>query len=203
MRQRVPSHRSARVLAPGVKALAAPTAVHADGEVQATEARSPPPCGGLAVAWMLQRVPSHRSARVPALENPTAVHADAEVHATPLRKPLPCGGLGVAWMLQRVPSHRSARAWEAPAVVTLIPTAMHADDAVHATPKRSLTAVPGGLGVGRMRHEVPFHRSASATPAPETLVYPPTAMHELAVEQDTQKSRPVGITGFGLGVTDQ
>jgi hypothetical protein len=28
-------------------------------------------------------------------------------------------------------------------------------------------------------------------------------MHELAVGQDTQNSWPVGITGFGLGVTDQ
>ena len=27
-------------------------------------------------------------------------------------------------------------------------------------------------------------------------------MHELAAGQDTQKSWPVGITGFGLGVTD-
>src|SRR6516225_1854800 len=28
-------------------------------------------------------------------------------------------------------------------------------------------------------------------------------MHELAAGQDTQKSWPVGITGFGVGVTDQ
>jgi hypothetical protein len=28
-------------------------------------------------------------------------------------------------------------------------------------------------------------------------------MHELAAGQDTPKSWPVGITGFGLGVTDQ
>src|SRR6516164_11479078 len=28
-------------------------------------------------------------------------------------------------------------------------------------------------------------------------------MHELAAGQDTQNSWPVGITGFGLGVTDQ
>src|SRR5262249_54256883 len=28
-------------------------------------------------------------------------------------------------------------------------------------------------------------------------------MHELAAGQDTHKSWPVGITGFGLGVTDQ
>ena len=28
-------------------------------------------------------------------------------------------------------------------------------------------------------------------------------MHELAAGQDTQKSWPVGVTGFGVGVTDQ
>src|SRR5215469_2446812 len=54
-----------------------------------------------------------------------------------------------------------------------------------------------------MRHLLPFHCSASTTPAPEALVYVPTAMHELAAGQDTQKSWPVGITGVGLGVTDQ
>ena len=43
--QLVPFHRSARL-----PALEFPTAVHADGEVQATENRAPPPCGGLAVA---------------------------------------------------------------------------------------------------------------------------------------------------------
>src|SRR6516225_4573413 len=83
------------------------------------------------------------------------------------------------------------------------PTAVHADSVLQATPSRPLIVALAGLGVGRMRHEVPFHRSASATPAPEALVYPPTAMHELAAGQDTPKSWPVGITGFGVGVTDQ
>src|SRR5215469_4354892 len=54
-----------------------------------------------------------------------------------------------------------------------------------------------------MRHLLPFHCSASTTPAPEALTYVPTAMHELEAGQDTQNSWPVGITGFGLGVTDQ
>ena len=45
MLQVVPFHRSARL-----PALDHPAAVHADGEVQATELRAPPPCGGLAVA---------------------------------------------------------------------------------------------------------------------------------------------------------
>ena len=68
-----------------------------------------------------------------------------------------------------VPSHRSARVRAAPAVVVLAPTAMQAEDDAQATPNRPLTAVPGRLGMGRMRHEVPFHCSARLTPIPEAL----------------------------------
>ena len=72
-------------------------------------------------------------------------------------------------MVHLVPSHRSARVWEAPAVVKLVPTAVQADGAVHATPNRLLIAAPGRWGVGRMRHEVPSHCSARLTAAPEVL----------------------------------
>jgi hypothetical protein len=168
MVQLAPFHRSARVVALGVKGLEAPTAVHAHADVQDTPLNKPPPCGGFGVAWIDQRVPSHRSARVPAPEPPTAVHAHAEVQDTPFRPP-PCGGLGVGWIDQLVPSHRSARVWEAPAVVTLEPTAVQADGAVHATPSRLLAAAPGGLGVGRMRHEAPSHCSARETSVSEVV----------------------------------
>jgi hypothetical protein len=114
-------------------------------------------------------VPFHRSARVPAFDVPTAVHADADVQDTPLRKPPPWGGLGVGWMVHLVPFHRSATGRAAPVVVVLAPTAMQDDADVQATPNRPLTAVPEGLGVGRMRHEVPFHCSARLTPIPEAL----------------------------------
>src|SRR5215471_10989495 len=201
MAQRVPFHCSARVLALGVKGLEAPAAMHVVVDVQATPLRKPLPWGGFGVAWIDHRVPFHRSASGPAPELPTAVHADAEVQDTPFRPP-PWDRLGVGWIRHRMPSHRSARAWEAPPMMAC-PTAVHADGVLQATPNRALIVALAGLGVGRMRHEVPFHRSASATPAPEALVYPPTAMHELAAGQDTQKSWPVGITGFGLGVTDQ
>jgi len=165
----VPSHRSARVLALGVKALEPPTAVHDDADVQATPLRRPLPCGGLGVAWMVHFVPFHRSARVPAFEAPTAVQADAEVQDTPFRPPPPLGGVGVASMVHLVPFHRSATARGAPAVVVLDPTAIHDDADVQATPSRPLDAVPGGLGVDRMRQEVPFHCSARLTPMPEVL----------------------------------
>ena len=107
--------------------------MHADGEVQATvfrKANWAP--AGVGVGWMRQRVPFHRSARVPALEVPTAVQADADVHATLARKPPPWAGLGVGWIRQVVPFHRSARA---PALEP--PTAVQADADVHATPLRS------------------------------------------------------------------
>jgi hypothetical protein len=163
MLQLVPFQLSARV-----PALEPPTAVQADADVQDTPLKPPLPCGGLGVVWMVHLVPFHRSARVPAAELPTAVHADAEVQDTPFRA-LPPAGLGVVWMVHLAPFHRSARARGTPAVVVLNPTAMHAEDEVQATPKRPLSAIPEGLGVGRMRHEVPFHRSARLTPMPEAL----------------------------------
>jgi len=45
MFHRVPFHRSARVVAVGVNGLAAPTAVHADADVQDTPNRAPPLAG--------------------------------------------------------------------------------------------------------------------------------------------------------------
>jgi hypothetical protein len=163
MRQVVPFHRSARA-----PALEPPAAVHADADVQDTPL-SVAPWDGLGVGWMVHLVPFHRSARVPAFDDPTAVHADADVQDTPLRKPSPWGGLGVSWMVHLVPFHRSATGRTAPVVVVLAPTAMQADADVQATPSRPLSAIPDGLGVGRMRQEVPFHRSARLTPMPEGL----------------------------------
>jgi hypothetical protein len=163
MLQLVPFHRSA-----SVPALEPPTAVQADAEVHDTPLSVAPPWDGLGVGWMTQRVPFHRSASVPAAEPPTAEHADAEVQDTAFSAPPPAG-LGVGWMRQLVPFHRSATARMAPAVVVLPPTAVHAERAVQATPSRPLNAIPDGLGVGRTRHEVPFHCSARLTPSPEVL----------------------------------
>src|SRR6516225_7890528 len=163
MLQLVPFHRSARFPASEF-----PTAVHADGEVQATPSRNAPPCGGLAVAWMLQRVPSHRSASVPAAEPPTAVQTADDVHATPDRNAP--AGLGAGWSCQLLPFHPSARGFCAPDLLAVVPTASQADGDPQDTPNKLLHAVPGGLGIGWMRHLLPFHRSASVTPAPEALV---------------------------------
>src|SRR5215469_293354 len=113
--------------------------MQADAEAQATVFRKVN-CApaGLAVGWMLQRVPFHRSARLPTLEFPTAVHADEDRHVTPLRNAPPCGGLGAARVVQVVPFHRSA---SVPAAEP--PTAVQAEGDVHATPARK---APAGLG---------------------------------------------------------
>jgi hypothetical protein len=165
----LPFHPSARVFALGVKGLEAPVAMHVVVDVQATPLRKPLPWGGLGAAWIDQRVPFHRSASGPPPDPPTAVHADAEVQDTPFRAP-PLDRLGVGWISQRLPFHRSARAVTAPDLLAVAPTASQADDDTQDTPTKLLHAAPRGLGTGWMRHVLPFHRSASTTPAPEALV---------------------------------
>jgi hypothetical protein len=147
----VPFHRAASVLAVGPKGSEAPTAVHADADVQDTPLRKPPPRAGLGVFCTVHVVPFQLSARVPALEPPTAVQADAEVQDTALRPPR--GWEGVAWMLHLVPFHRSARVLAVEPKGLADPTAVHADADVQDTPSRLLTAAPGGLGMGSTRQE--------------------------------------------------
>src|SRR5215471_7273660 len=117
-RQRVPFHRSASgTLVPGLSPLA-PPAVHAVAEVHDTARNSLPidPVG-LAVAWMLQPVPSHRSASAVLLSSvsvwaPTAVQARAEVQET--AKNSLSGwpaGLGTGWIFQLAPVQTSASGW--------------------------------------------------------------------------------------------
>ena len=194
----VPFHRSA-----SVPASEPPTAVQAADDVHATPDRKADPAG-LGVGWTRHLLPSHRSASAlpggPGVDPPTAVHAAGEVHDTPTKYPPP--GLGAGWIRHLVPFHRSATARRAPDRLMVIPTASHADGDTQDTPFNALHAAPGGLGTGWMRHLLPFHRSASVTPAPELLTYVPTATHESAAGHDTQNSCPVGITGFGLGATD-
>src|SRR5215472_2071823 len=81
----VPFHRSARL----ALANEPPTAVQAEGEVQATPSRRGPwTPAGLGVGWMRQRMPFQRSASVarglPVASTlaPTAVQADGVGHAT-------------------------------------------------------------------------------------------------------------------------
>jgi hypothetical protein len=54
-----------------------------------------------------------------------------------------------------------------------------------------------------MLHARPSQRSASVTPAPESLTKVPTAIQAEAAEHDTENSWPFDAKGFGLETTDQ
>jgi hypothetical protein len=76
----------------------------------------------------------------------------------------------VDWSCHLLPFHRSARFFCAPDVLVVAPTASQADGDTQDTANKLLHTAPVGLGVGWMRHLLPFHCSASGTPAPEGLV---------------------------------
>ena len=88
-------------------------------------------------------------------------------------------------MLHRVPFHRSAKVPEFE-----LPTAVHAEDELHATLAKKPPPAEG-LGVVWMLHRVPFHRSAKV---PE--FEPPTAVHTEAEVQATP-DRPPPPAGLG------
>ena len=121
MRQEWPSHRSARDTWARVLLVVCPTAMHADGAVQARPLKlldaAPSGLGG---ACAVQVVPFHPSATAAGVwavgVYPTAVQAVLEAHATPISTLEPVG-LGVAWRCQAVPFHRSARVRKAPELV--------------------------------------------------------------------------------------
>jgi hypothetical protein len=134
--------------------------------------------------WSRQRTPFHHSARVTGppdgvSEYPTATHDDDDGHATAFRKrsAIPAG-LGVRSIRQRRPSHRSAKVVGRPELVTAMPTAMHAEGALHATPSRPATLAPTGFGVGCTLHLPPADRSTKVTPTFEAATREPTAIHE-------------------------
>jgi hypothetical protein len=85
----------------------------------------------------------------------------------------------------------------------LMPTAVHATGELHATPAKAAKVDPGGFGVRTIRQELPSHCSARLAPWPEAWICTPTAMHESGAVHDAQNSWPVGISGLGVGVTDQ
>src|SRR5215470_19596741 len=198
-------HRSARVS--GLEPMwLSPNAVQAVRAGQATLARAmfwAP--AGLGVAWTCQVWPFHRSASVLArVRFPTAVHAEAEVQATPLKPALgPAGaGLKVGTIRHVRPFHRSASVPSDSPVPgsNSLPTAMQDDRDVQATPFRSLTPSPGGLGVGWMCQVWPFHRSARVPDGlPGGVRRPPTAVHADGEVHDTAPRTHSPPGGFGVG----
>jgi len=90
-------------------------------------------------------------------------------------------------MLQRVPFQCSAKVPEFE-----LPTAVHAEDELHATLAK--TAPPAaGLGMAWIRHRVPFHRSAKV---PEFEA--PTAVHAEADVHATPLRKPPPAAGLGM-----
>ena len=96
-------------------------------------------------------------------------------------------------MLQLVPSHRSARV-DGPESVKESPTAVQTKGRVQETPLRKSPCDPVGLGVRRMLHPVPFHRSARV---PEFEF--PTAMQAERAVHDTPFRPPPPAVGLGVG----
>jgi hypothetical protein len=142
-----------------------------------------------AVAWTDQEVPFHRSASaylpVGRWRLPTRVQALGEVQDTPLN----CASvtLGVCWIDHVVPFQTSATDWSLVGEVAR-PTAMQNVAEVQETPASELSVAPGGLGVFKTDQAVPFHDSASVTPAPVRSCRPPMAMHAVAEVHDTAVS---------------
>jgi len=99
----------------------------------------------------------------------------------------------MAWIRHRVPFQCSTKVPEFEA-----PTAVHAEDEMHATPLRKLPPA-AGLGMAWIRHRVPFHRSARGVEAPWLLTAWPTAVHAEADVQDTLNSG-LSLAARGLGV---
>src|SRR6516165_8151562 len=138
--------------------------------------RPPLPPGTFEVAWRVHVLPSQRSATVEtapelSMEAPTAVQAEEDEHETLFRK-APCDpdGLGVDFTVHVAPSHCSASVTPAAPELSVVPTAVQAEDEVHDTEVRM--GDRPGLGVDWMLHAAPSHRSASV-PRLEA----PTAVH--------------------------
>jgi hypothetical protein len=101
------------------------------------------------------------------MENPTARQADGPVQAAPDKDANGTfGGLGVGWMCQVVPFQRSATVCTIPVAECCSPVVMQANREVQDTPPRKVCTAPAGLGMGKMAHFFPFHRSASGFTEP-------------------------------------
>lgn len=138
-----------------VPRLEAPTAMHAVEDVHDTpEKKLNCAPDGFGVGCTAQEVPFQRSASVTpvpelSVKLPTAVQMEADEHDTAFKNVF-CdpGGSGIDWVRHVVPSHPSANAWDVLELSMKAPTAMHAEEEVHDRPRRSLTAAPGGFGIG-------------------------------------------------------
>jgi hypothetical protein len=105
----------------------------------------------------------------------------------------------VGWIDQPVPFHTSARVTSAPALSVKYPTEVHTVAVAQDTLSKKLPVVPVGFGVVCTVQLVPSHCSARVTSAPALSVKNPTAVHVVAIVQDTL-ARAVLVAPGGLGV---
>jgi hypothetical protein len=121
------------------------------------------------------------------------MHARADAHDTLVRTPFPAAGTGTGRTAQVVPFHASASGTEPPLLSVDCPTAVHALADAQDTPLRMLATAPGGAGTRRTAHLRPFHaraigdRTGTLSTTMSRDAYP-TAMHALALVQDTADS---------------
>ena len=152
---------------------------------------------GTGVSWMTHLVPFQRSTKFP---SPTAVQAVAEVQDTPLKSLWSTPrGRGTCWIVQVVPSQRSARVRNPARPESKVPTAMHAEAELQATPARELSNAPAGSGLGWIVQAVPSHSSARVWRSES-----PTAIHAEAEMQDTPFMEVSAVpAGVAVGSTVQ
>jgi hypothetical protein len=182
--QRDPFHRSTSGSPAPTPPGEAPTAVHIAAEMHSTPLSCSPPLG---VGWTDHVAPFHRSASVDSLESflelklsPTAVQVVRDVHETSLNagEESPLVGVGSTDHLD--PFHRSASGSSPTASFArgLYPTAMHAVDDAHDTPKNPPTVTPLG-----------FAAEQPARPAATT-----TRPHSPEHKDQCQTTRPAAIS---------
>jgi hypothetical protein len=105
----------------------------------------------------------------------------------------------VRWIVHRRPFQRAASIVAVAVLVWNEPTAMQAFADGQDTLENEADFRFVGLGVGRIVHLVPFHRSANVLPRPRRGLEPPTAMQTLPDRQDTL-ARNVDFAPAGSGV---
>jgi len=95
---------------------------------------------GGGVAWMVQSLPFHRSARVPAFDAPTATQSVSEAQDTAFR--FAPGRVGMCCKRQVRPFHHRASVDATPRVGPTVPTATHASVAGQAIPFSGISRSP-------------------------------------------------------------
>jgi len=106
-------------------------------------------------------------------------------------------GLGVGWTTHFLPFQRSASV-TVPFIEPELPTAVQAVADRHDTPVSSDSSPCGCCGVAWTDHFAPFQCSARVSDLESEILLSPTAVQEVADEQDTPSNSLPLVTGFGL-----